>query len=139
MRHAAIIAYLKLFTLMWFTWLPTTLFDVRFSADSVWNRVCKAIHFGVMTGFVFAGPLFDSSDKAEDIRSFRAFALVLVVSRAILTLQYALVMWQSRRCRRAMLPLGLSVFINLLATIAFLVARYAFPSGNVDWYKPAFL
>ena len=124
---------------MWFTWLPTTLFDVRFSADSVWNRVCKAIHFGVMTGFVFAGPLFDSYDKVGDFRSFRAFALVLVVSRAILTLQYALVMWQSRKCKRAMLPLGLNVFINLLATIAFLVARYAFPNGNVEWYKLVFL
>ncbi|TID24474.1 hypothetical protein E2P81_ATG02780 [Venturia nashicola] len=135
----AVMAYLKLFTLMWFTWLPTTLFDVRFSVDSVWNRVCKAVHFGVMTGFVFAGPLFDLYDKADDIRSFRAFALVLVVSRAILTLQYCLVMWQSRKCKKAMLPLGLSVFISFAAMILFLVARYAFPNGSVGWYKPGFL
>ncbi|KAE9966283.1 hypothetical protein BLS_007116 [Venturia inaequalis] len=135
----AVVAYLKLFTLMWFTWLPTTLFDVRFSADSVWNRACKAIHFGVMTGFVFAGPLFDLYDKADDIRSFRDFALVLVVSRAILTLQYSLVMWQSRKCKKAMLPLGLSVFINFLAMVLFLVARYAFPDGSLEWYKPVSL
>lgn len=92
-----------------------------------------------MTGFVFAGPLFNQYDKADDIRSFRAFALVLVVSRAILTLQYSLVMWQSRKCKKAMLPLGLNVFINFLALVLFLIARYAFPDGPVGWYKPAFL
>jgi hypothetical protein len=50
---------------------------------------------------------------------------------ANLKLQHALVMWQSRKCKRVMLPLGPSVFINLLATITFLVARYAFPSGKM--------
>jgi hypothetical protein len=45
---------------MWFTWLSTILYDVRFVADSVYNRICKLIHFGVMAGFVSI-PLYCSA------------------------------------------------------------------------------
>jgi hypothetical protein len=39
----SVLNYLKLFTLMWFTWLSTILYDVRFVADSVYNRICKLV------------------------------------------------------------------------------------------------
>lgn len=136
----AILNYLKLFTLMWFTWLSTVLYDVRFAADSILNRICKAVHFGVMAGFVFGGPIFDSSDKGViDINAFKAFALILMVSRAILAFQYAVVMWQSRAYKRSLLPLGLTVGCNLLSSTAFLVAHFAFPGGGVKWFHLLFL
>lgn len=41
-------AYIGFFSLLWLTWYQVSLYDVRFSADSVFERVAKAIHFGVM-------------------------------------------------------------------------------------------
>ena len=41
--------YVGFFTILWFTWLETSLFDVRFATDSIFNRVCKAISFGVIS------------------------------------------------------------------------------------------
>ena len=35
--------YIGFFTILWFTYLQTTLKDVRFGADSVFDRVCKTI------------------------------------------------------------------------------------------------
>ncbi|KAF2432144.1 hypothetical protein EJ08DRAFT_659161 [Tothia fuscella] len=136
----SILNYLKLFTLMWFTWLSTVLYDVRFAADSILNRVFKAVHFGVMAGFVFGGPIFDGSDKgAIDQNAFKAFTLILMVSRAIIACQYSLVMWQSRAHKRALLPLGLTVFCNILGSLAFLAAHFAFPNGQMSWTHLLFL
>jgi hypothetical protein len=41
--------YIWVFTIPWFTWLETSLFDVRFATDSIFNRLCKAISFGVIS------------------------------------------------------------------------------------------
>jgi len=128
---AALINYLKLFTLMWFTWLGTTLFDVRFGLDCVWTRLHKAIQFGVFTGFVFAGPVFDKYNNTYDGQSYKQFALVLTVSRAAIALQYAVVTWQSRMFRQTLLPLGLSTIVYVAASIAYLITRAVFPNNGV--------
>ena len=54
-QSAAIISYEGFFTLLWFTWLSTTLYDVRFTTDSVVERLFKCVHFGIMIAFVFCG------------------------------------------------------------------------------------
>lgn len=41
-------AYIGFFALLWLTWYQVSLYDVRFSADSVFERIAKGIHFGVM-------------------------------------------------------------------------------------------
>jgi hypothetical protein len=128
----ALVNYLKLFTLLWFTWLSTTLFDVRFSIDCVWNRLHKAIQFGVFTGFVFAGPIFDKYNNSYDSESYRHFAIVLVVSRLAIAVQYAVVMWQGRMFRQTLLPLGLSTTIHLAAAAAYAVTVFMFPKGRVN-------
>lgn len=127
----ALVNYLKLFTLMWFTWLSITLFDVRFSIDCVWNRLHKAIQFGVFTGFVFAGPIFDRYQYTSDIQSYRHFAIVLVVSRVAIAIQYAVVMWQGRMFRQTLIPLGLSTLVHVLAAIGYGVTIVVFPRGVV--------
>lgn len=43
--------YVGFFALLWFTWYQVSLYDVRFSMDSMAERVCKALQFGVMIGF----------------------------------------------------------------------------------------
>src|SRR5438045_2853581 len=82
------------------------------------NRLCKAIHFGCWTGFTFAGPLFDQYDKADDMKSYRYFAIVIAVSRFTIALQYFVVMAQGRKFRQTLLPVGLSGAIHLISAIA---------------------
>ncbi|KAF2108827.1 hypothetical protein BDV96DRAFT_503677 [Lophiotrema nucula] len=127
---ATLINYFKLFTLLWFTWLSTTLFDVRFSIDSVWNRLCKAVQFGVMTAFVFCGPIFDKYDTADDVRAYKSFAVVLCVSRSVIGVQYFVVMVQGRMFRQTLLPVGLSGLVHVCGSVAFLVTHFAFPHGG---------
>lgn len=129
--QTALVNYLKLFTLLWFTWLSTTLFDVRFGIDCVWNRLHKAIQFGVFTGFVFAGPVFDKYNNSYDAESYRHFATVLLVSRACIAIQYGVVMWQGRMFRQTLLPLGLSTAVHLAAAAAYAVTLVVFPQGQV--------
>ncbi len=52
---------------MWFTWCQVTLFDVRFVADSVVDRVAKAVHLGVMVGFAYVGPNFNPTDYERNV------------------------------------------------------------------------
>ncbi|KAF2629046.1 hypothetical protein BU25DRAFT_337982 [Macroventuria anomochaeta] len=129
--NLALVNYLKLFTLLWFTWLSTTLFDVRFGIDCVWSRLHKAIQFGVFTGFVFAGPVFDKYNNSYDGESYRHFAIVLVVSRACIAVQYAVVMWQGRMFRQTLLPLGLSTAIYIAAAAAYAITLVVFRDYGV--------
>ncbi|KAF3051838.1 hypothetical protein E8E11_007927 [Didymella keratinophila] len=135
----SLVNYLKLFTLLWFTWLSTTLFDVRFGIDCCWTRLHKAIQFGVFTGFVFAGPVFDKYNNSYDDESYRHFAIVLVVSRACIAVQYVVVMWQGRMFRQTLLPLALSTFVYVAAAVAYAVTFVVFPhvavglSEQITW------
>lgn len=136
----ALVDYLKLFTIMWFTWLITSLFDVRFSIDCVWNRMHKAIQFGVFTGFVFAGPIFDRYNNVLDRSAFKHFGIVLIVSRTALAIQYAVVMWQGRMFRQTLIPLGLSTCVHAIAALLYGITTAVLPRGQVGleeqvvWY-----
>ncbi|KAI4631067.1 hypothetical protein J4E83_002595 [Alternaria metachromatica] len=127
----SLINYIKLFTLMWFTWLSVTLFDVRFSIDCVWNRFHKAIQFGIFTGFVYAGPVFDKYSTSGVEKSYRNFAIVLVIGRIAIAVQYAVVMWQGRMFRQTLIPLGLSAGVHAAAAICYAVTMVVFPKGRV--------
>src|SRR5277367_646060 len=89
LNMTALTNYIGFFTILWFTWLETSLFDVRFSSDSVFNRVCKSISFGVMTGFAVCGAIYDTTHIAENVKAFRAMSIILMVSRLSLVAQYA--------------------------------------------------
>lgn len=56
-------SYIGFFCVLWFTWCQVSLFDVRFVADSVMERLAKAIHLGVMVGLAVVGPGFDPGDQ----------------------------------------------------------------------------
>ncbi|CAE7026387.1 hypothetical protein PTTW11_04065 [Pyrenophora teres f. teres] len=122
----SLINYLKLFTLMWFNWLSVTLFDVRFSIDCVWSRIHKAIQFGIFTGFVYAGPVFDKYSNTGDEKSYRNFAIVLVIGRLAIAIQYLVVMWQGRMFRQTLLPIGLSAGVHAIAAVGYGIT-IAFP------------
>ena len=62
-------------------WLQITLFDARFSVDSVFDRVCKALQFGVMVGFAVIGPKFSTDGDAPG--AMRSLSLILMASRIL--------------------------------------------------------
>lgn len=43
-------SYIGFFALIWLTWYQVTLFDVRFSTNSLWDRAGRLGQFGVMIG-----------------------------------------------------------------------------------------
>lgn len=99
--------------------------------STLWTRLHKAIQFGVFTGFVFAGPVFDKYNNSYDDQSYRQFAVVLVVSRACIAVQYLVVMWQGRMFRQTLLPLALSTIVYVAAAVAYAVTLILFPRAGV--------
>ncbi|KAL7932059.1 hypothetical protein V8C35DRAFT_329036 [Trichoderma chlorosporum] len=108
--------------LLWTTWLLTTLYDVRYVTDSVWERLCRAIHLAVMVGFAELGPTFDFFTEAKSV--FRAMCLFLMVSRVMLTLQYAMVLFQVRKHREVRRPLMIAAGVHLLFAIIYLAISF---------------
>ena len=104
--------------------------------DTVYNRICKLVHFGVMTAFVFAGPVFDMDAKVDDQRYYKAFALVLFVSRFVTSVEYLVVVFYSRRIKRAVLPLCLTAAVYMATSIVYLITHFVFPdTGPITWYE----
>jgi len=63
----ALTSYIGFFCVLWFTWCQTSLYDVRFMADSWLERTAKACHLGVMVGLSIVGPNYDTeSAKGKD-------------------------------------------------------------------------
>ncbi|KAK5056738.1 hypothetical protein LTR84_012270 [Exophiala bonariae] len=131
----SVAAYLGFFTLLWFTWLNTTLYDVRFATDSIIERAFKFVHFGVMTAFVFCGPIFDLYDDKSDARTYKKFAVTMAISHAVTTMQYLIVLIQSRRYRTAVLPVALTTLVNALAAIGFGVTATMLPIDDIAWHS----
>ena len=122
--------YLGFFTILWFTWLETSLFDVRFATDSVFNRVCKAISFGVMTGFAICGAIYDTTNVAENLKAFRALALILMVSRLALVVQYGVVLWYVRNYRKTLAPLLSTMGTLFISAMIFLGTFWGYDIDN---------
>jgi len=129
----ALTNYIGFFTILWFTWLETSLFDVRFSSDSVFNRVCKSISFGVMTGFAVCGAIYDTTHIAENVKAFRALSIILMVSRLSLVAQYAVVLWYVKGYKKTFRPLAATMASLFIAAMIFLGMFFGFPvSGAGD-------
>ena len=123
---AALRNYIGFFTLLWFTWMQTTLYDVRFSSDSVFHRICKAISFGLLTAFAVCGALYDTSDVSRNRNAFRALSMVLMLSRVVLAVQYGVVLWYVRKYGLTWTPLVLTIAILLFSAIGFLGTWWGF-------------
>jgi low temperature requirement protein LtrA len=119
-------SYMGFFTLLWFTWFQTSLYDVRFSVDSVFSRVCKALHFGVMTGFAIVGPIFKTNEAERDNRAFRSLSIVLMVSRLILVVQYGTVLYFVKGYKKTILPVALVMATLFITAMVFLGVTFAF-------------
>ncbi|MFI5420433.1 MAG: low temperature requirement protein A [Nitrososphaerales archaeon] len=122
--------YIGFFTILWFTWLQTSLFDVRFATDSIFNRFCKAISFGVMTGFAICGAIYDTQNVGENVKAFRALSIILMVSRLALVLQYGVVLWYVHKWSKTILPMLCTMISLLISAIIFLGTFWGYNLSN---------
>lgn len=136
----ALASYIGFMTLMWFTWLQTSLFDVRFGTESVFSRICKACSFGVMTGFAIVGPQFRTYEVEKYTRAFRSMSLILMASRLILMLQYGVVLYYLRPYwKKTLVPLAVIMATLFIAAIIFLGLTFSFHNDEnskayIGWY-----
>ncbi|KAF2250693.1 hypothetical protein BU26DRAFT_424254 [Trematosphaeria pertusa] len=128
--HNSLTAYIGFFSLLWLTWYQVSLYDVRFSADSVFERVAKAIHFGVMVGFAVIGPQWKPGQDIGDYKIYKAFGLILMVSRITLFLQYGVTLFYTKKYTKTIVPLLLVMGSTLVAAILYGALTPAFPSDK---------
>lgn len=101
----ALSSYVGFFCVLWFTWYQVSLYDVRFSMDSVFDRICKALQFGVMVGFAVIGPQYDPTYPNYQYSNFKSLSLLLMGSRIVLACQYASTLWFTKQYVKTKLPL----------------------------------
>ncbi|KAF2003054.1 hypothetical protein P154DRAFT_487403 [Amniculicola lignicola CBS 123094] len=130
-------AYVGFFCLLWLTWYQVSLYDVRFSADSLFERCAKAIHFGVMVGFAVIGASWKPGQDIYDFKTYKAFGLILMVSRLTLAAQYGVTLFYTRKYKKTMFPLGLVIAFTLLAAILYGSLIAVFPTLKLDPEYPA--
>lgn len=125
-------SYIGFFSLLWLTWYQVSLYDVRFSADSVFERVAKSIHFGIMVGFAVIGPQWHPGQYIDSFRVYRTFSVALAISRATLAIQYAVTLMYTKKFKKTVLPLCLVIASTSLAAILYAALFAAFPSIKLD-------
>jgi len=125
--HASLTAYIGFFSLLWLTWYQSTLYDVQFSADCVFERIPKAIHFGVMVGFAVIGPQWKPGQEVADYKIYRAFGVILMVSRLALFGQYGVTLLYVKKYGKTVVPLGMVMASTLLAAVLYRALTSTFP------------
>ncbi|KAI4088547.1 MAG: hypothetical protein LQ344_005981 [Seirophora lacunosa] len=132
-------SYIGFFAILWFTWLEVVLFDVRFGTDSLFERIAKLIHCGVMITFAIVGPRFDPSKQGGEHVPMKQLNLVLVVSRVVLIAQYASVMLHVRGKKKIITPLAIHIVafaIGAVLCVAFFLTftRDTMGQAHIIWY-----
>ena len=140
----ALKSYIGFFGVLWFTWLQVTLFHLRLGVDSAFERICKGLQFGVMTGFAVVGPAYkvdwtSANDAAFAIKAFKMLSIILMISRLVLATQYAWALIHLRSYKRAVLPLLIHVVLLLITAGVFLGLCFMINIDNtsrclVGWY-----
>ena len=133
-------SYVGFFSVLWFSWYQVSLFDLRFSVDSIFERICKGLQFGFMVGFAVAGTSFQPNDEQNDYTYFRDLSLLLMGSRFVLMFQYAVALYFTKHYERVRVPLFLIIVNYFIAGIAYLGLSFAFKSAStgphayIGWY-----
>lgn len=137
----AIASYMGFFSILWFTWLQVVLYDVRFGVDSLYERICKLVHFGVMVTFAVVGTKFDPSAKdGSNFTTLRQLSLILIVSRLILILQYGSILFWVKGHKKILPPILTTMIAFTLGALITLGIFFSFKqdgSGRrayIGWY-----
>ncbi|KAF2121199.1 bacterial low temperature requirement A protein-domain-containing protein [Lophiotrema nucula] len=125
-------AYIGFFSLLWLTWYQVSLYDVRFSSDSVFERVAKGLHFGVMVGFAVIGVQWKPGQEVDDYKIYKAFGLILMVSRLTLVAQYSVTLFYTKKYKKTIFPIAMIIVSSLVAAILYGALTAAFPKVKED-------
>ncbi|RPA97899.1 hypothetical protein L873DRAFT_1828768 [Choiromyces venosus 120613-1] len=143
-ENRSLASYGLFFIILWFTWLHVTLLDVRFSRDSVYERICKSLHFIIMAGFSSVSTQWNPLDPGDvhTITALKTMTMALMLSRFMLMIQYFVVMLFARIKKQAMLPLALHCSTMAIAGSVYLGLYFAFEKGDpaksyIGWYITA--
>jgi low temperature requirement protein LtrA len=150
--HETLSQYIGFFSILWFTWYQVGLYDVRFSMDSVFERIAKACQFGVMIGFAVVGPRFNVGSKTTNdgegpsLSSFKALTLILMASRFVIVLQYLQSLWFTKNWKQTRLPMLVIAGTYFVAGFIYLGLFFTFQDNEsgenhtyLVWYVLAFL
>ncbi|KAK7192472.1 hypothetical protein PSPO01_01180 [Paraphaeosphaeria sporulosa] len=143
-----LVAYIGFFGILWSSWFQVTLHDVRFARDSLYERVCKTIQFIVFVGLALVGSSFNpgmesTGGKKASNTNFRILCYTLVISRGLLAIQHAVVLFYLVRAKfsKLFLPMALMISLYLIFAGAFAAMTPAFKEGDeshrsvyVVWY-----
>ncbi|KAL8708361.1 MAG: hypothetical protein Q9220_006741 [cf. Caloplaca sp. 1 TL-2023] len=135
----AILSYIGFFALLWFTWLQVVLYDVRFGVDSLFERLAKLVHIGVMVTFAIIGTRFDSSHPRATYNTMRQISIVLMVSRVVLICQYGFVMLWVKGHKKIVTPLQIHIAAFTTGAVFCLCFFFTFtPTASdqayIAWY-----
>ncbi|KAF7559903.1 hypothetical protein G7046_g4234 [Stylonectria norvegica] len=134
--HDRFKAYVGYFSVLWVTWLMTTLYDVRFVTDSMFERAARGVHLGVMVGFAVVAPHFKPSD--QNAQTMRTMSLILMTSRLCLAVEYGSIFWHIRKYKKQRLPMMIQIGTNFVAAMIYMGIAFRFTEGNssvfITWY-----
>ncbi|KAI9719594.1 MAG: hypothetical protein M1812_003365 [Candelaria pacifica] len=137
-------SYIGFLVILWFTWLQVVLYDVRFGVDSVFERICKVFHFGVMITFAVVGVKFDPSKTDENYGTFRKLSIVLVISRLVLMIQYGSLLVWVKNHKKIVTPVLMHIAAFAIGAVVCIGLTFTFKptlSSNsyITWYVVAVL
>ncbi|KAI4176097.1 MAG: hypothetical protein LQ346_007956 [Caloplaca aetnensis] len=137
-------SYIGFFALLWFNWLQVTLYDVRFGVDSIFERVCKALHLGIMIAFAVVGTQFNTNDTATYSVTFQQFSCIMMISKLILLVQYGYILFWVRGHAKVVAPLLIHMAAFATGAIICLGLIFSFndhtqSSSYLAWYVIAVL
>lgn len=124
----SVVSYILFFIILWFTWLQTTLYDIRFTNDSLYERVIRAIHFAVMIGLASVSTSWDPLDQTlpKATNNLMSMSLTLMASRLALGIQYGVAsIYAFRLFKKGILPLMIHTLVMLFAAAAYLGLYFA--------------
>lgn len=124
--------------------MQVTLYDVRFGVDSIFERVCKALHLGIMIAFAVVGTQFNTNDTAKYSDTFQQFSAIMMVSKLILLIQYGYVLLWVRGHTKVVAPLLIHMTAFAIGAIICLGLIFSFNHHTqslsyVAWYVIAIL
>jgi low temperature requirement protein LtrA len=129
---ASLTAYIGFFALLWMTWYSNSLFDVRFTADCIFERCAKALHYAVMVGFAVVGPAWEPGKATSSLQKYQVLSFILMVSRLVLAAQYAVTLFFLRKHRRTILPMSLVIGSTLGAALIYGSITAALPKETCN-------
>ncbi|KAF9772040.1 hypothetical protein IL306_010303 [Fusarium sp. DS 682] len=134
--HERFKAYVGYFSVLWITWLTTSLYDVRFVTDSLFERAARGVHLGVMVGFAVVAPKFTPNE--QNMKTMRTMSLILMVSRLCLAVEYGSILWHIRKYKKQALPMMLQIGLNFASAMIYLGITFRFTDHNsnvfMTWY-----